>query len=200
MQLDVDDVIYGCGYLPMDVHPSIGQRQSLAIHWKPDDKSAMAIERVEHPATERAAAIAPAEAAHMEAELWATGVEARIARQIRSQDLLLLTFGRHTQELEDALLASPLSRSVGRTADVKPLWASGAKIFVALEQDELQVSLPQGCVLRPWHVVIHEKDEDDLFTAIAHLPELTRRLKPVYGRRVLHCSDNYSTREIQNMS
>jgi len=193
VQLDADDFIYGCGYLSISSDAGHGQGRQLGTESKSDSLADTVIECVDHSATEQAAVIAPSEAAQMQAELWASGIEARVADAGTSaQQLLLLTFGRHTKELEDALLASSLSCAAARRSPVKPDWASGAKIFVKMDEDELSAMLPRGCLLRPWHVVLREKDEESLIAAIAHLPEPARRFKCVIGRRVLHSADTDS--------
>merc|ERR1712113_548668 len=56
-----------------------------------------------------------------------------------------------------------------------------------LEQHVLQAMLPRGHVLRPWHVVVCEDDEEALNKAIAHLSEPERRLKSGIGRKILYC-------------
>merc|ERR1712187_258581 len=66
------------------------------------------------------------------------------------------------------------------------------KIFVVVDPDQLQAMLPAGCVLRPWHVVLHERDEAALYAAIAHLPEPARRLKYAVGRKILQSEENLS--------
>jgi len=146
------------------------------------------IQRVSHG--EPAAAISPAEAEDAQQELWASGVEMVIASDLAQassvERFLLLTFNRLTQELERSLLGSPLA---SRVANPMPDWASGAKIFAALDKETLLELLPTGHVLRPWNVVIREADEQALLVAISQLPEDLRRLKSVVGRLVLHTRD-----------
>lgn len=103
-----------------------------------------------------------------------------------------MTFERQTQELEQALLASPPARASARFTNVQPGWAHGAKIFVGVNSDELQTTLPPGCVLSPWHVVLNETDEQALYVVIAHLPEPARRLKCASGQRPLYREDDHS--------
>lgn len=102
---------------------------------------------------------------------------------------MLLTFARHSQDLERALLDSPPARAV---VQPQPSWAGGAKIFVEMSSEALNVVLPPGLVLKPWHVVLLEADEVQLLSAIRHLHEPLRRLKHEVGRRVLGASDDQS--------
>jgi len=155
------------------------------------DNDASVIQAVDHPMVDFAEEIPSLEAAETMDELWASAVERRIAAKSAAVEaspaFLLLTFARQTQLLERALMASPLA--LDATWCVQPAWAGGAKIFSNLEQRVLQAMLPRGQVLKPWHVVVRENDEESLIEAIAHLPESARRLKCGTGRRVMYCED-----------
>ena len=69
-----------------------------------------------------AAAGSAAEEASVARTLWETGVTAGGA-DVPDPGLFLLTFSRHSQELDDAVLACPLAAGL----DPKPDWANGAK-------------------------------------------------------------------------
>lgn len=152
-----------------------------------EENSACVMQDVDHPMADFAEEILPLEAAQLQDELWASAVERRIADAKISQNIVLLTFARQTQLLEQTIFASPLVRNA--TWCVQPDWAKGAKILVNLEPHVLQAMLPRGQGLKPWHVVIWENAEEAFNAAIAFLPEDVRRLKCVTGRHIMYCGD-----------
>lgn len=192
MQLDPRDYILDCAFMPICLGTSPSQRGPISIASKAVHEQESVIQNVEHP-SEPAASVTPSEAARTQDEMWASSIEARIsAGELHStsgQHLLLLTFVRQTQELEEAVLASSLARSASPFRTLKPNWAKGAKILVDVSEDGLAAMLPTGFELKPWHVVLREQDENAFNRSIAHLPEPVRRLKCNVGRRVLYRDD-----------
>merc|ERR1712194_646683 len=92
--------------------------------------------------------------------------------------VVLLTFSRHKEELEAALLWSgPAVAAHSMDMDVKPSWAHGAKVFV----DDLG-SEHFDEELGPMNVIVHETDEDAVFKSLEELPWNIKRLKPSIGR------------------
>jgi len=96
---------------------------------------------------------------------------------------VVLTFSRNPQELENAILNSPLAqRKEQEGVELKPAWANGAKVLLEGVQPELVDSTIEP--LRPWHVIVAEKDEPSLLASLEHLPYTIRKLRPS-GRAVV---------------
>lgn len=153
---------------------------------------------VEHSDGDPAAIISPEDAAWAQEGLWTSGVEALIngtavsgTATADSRRLLLLTFKRLTPELDQALLCSPVALCAASRWNVQPTWANGAKVFVEMDEAALKLFLP-NVILKPWHVILLDRDEDEVLAGIGHLPEPTRRLKHEVGRRVLSGPGNDS--------
>jgi len=175
LQLSYSIFLHGLVYLPeCNSHETVG-------------KSEPVIQLVGHPWNDPAAGIPPSEAEQTQDELRASAVEALIDDVAPAASLLLLTFARQTQDLERALLASPLARNA--TWPVQPDWANGAKVFANVDQYTLQAKLPPSLILKPWHVVLYGEDEELLDESISHLLEPLRRLKCVIGRAELYEQD-----------
>jgi len=90
----------------------------------------------------------------------------------------MLTFSRHKEELELALLSSgPAMTAKIMGIELQPSWAKGAKVFVDnigpehFDQD-----------LGPMNVVLHEADEAELFKALEELPWNIKKLKAGVGK------------------
>lgn len=180
--------ICGCFYLlPGCDSACSGQGGMLTVYDGNVGEGGCVIQHVDHPWIDPSASVPPWEATQIQDEMWASAVEARIAAAEPESGFLLLTFARQTQDLEQALLESPLARDAAWP--VQPDWARGAKIFVNVEPHVLQAMLPQGHVLKPWHVLLREADEEALNAAIEHLPEPVRRLKCGIGRMMLYWQD-----------
>jgi len=136
--------------------------------------------------TEPAAVLHPTEAAQVSQQLsasWEFRIEASEGSSQRSDHgctagLLILAFSRHPAKLIEALLNSPPARAaIAAGVNIQPEWAKGGRVFAAnvhpgLFDDEL-------CA---YHVVIHERDEQALWAALAHLPYRIKKLKPGMGR------------------
>jgi len=112
---------------------------------------------------------------HLEAkqiadQLWATWIE-RTSRGGVSQGTdrskaVLLVFGRCPREFDEVLLACQVAkRLAARGVDIRPAWANGAKILVEGVLPE-HVDKP----LDSKHVVVHIKDEADVWHALGGLP------------------------------
>jgi len=155
LQLSDNKFIYRCFYLPDSDAQCIGQRRSFTAFDENVGKETCVIQPVAHPLTDPARHIPPSEAAQTQQELWASGIEASLSRATTHPKLLLLTFARHTQTLEQALLASALANEVAWC--VQPNWANGAKIFVDMEESCALTILPPGLALRPWHACVSRR-------------------------------------------
>lgn len=135
--------------------------------------------------TEPSTKIHPLEAQCVAQEQWATLVEHRAhnaaATAPQSRQLghaVLLTFSRHKEELEVALLKSgPALTALSMGMDIQPAWAKGGKVFV---DDVVPENFDEE--LGPMNVVVHEADEDALFAALQKLPWNIKKLKPGTGR------------------
>jgi len=133
---------------------------------------------------EPAAEIDPAEAAAVAEERWASGVEALCANQIGfgvtgEVEVVVLTFGRDGQDLDDAVTSSrPARRALSSGADLKPAWANGAKVLVPGMGPG--VAAEARVHLEPRHVVVFACDVAEVLDALTSLPSRGRpRLKPV---------------------
>jgi len=145
------------------------------------------IDTVLHTDHEAAAVVDPEEASQVGAEMWAGGVERLNNRDAsntgvtngRTSRILLLTFGRHPKELEEAIEASaPAQVALSAGTNIKPDWANGAKILVeGLNPGQLEPpAIPNG--LKPYHVVLWETDEESLLDGLKDLPYNIRKLNP----------------------
>ena len=84
------------------------------------------IQPVHHPVTDPATSIPTWEAEQTQNELWASSVETRNADPAPQAELLLLTFARQTQDVEHALLESPLaSRAAWPVQQIWRLYQKG---------------------------------------------------------------------------
>ena len=84
------------------------------------------IQPVHHPVTDPATSIPTWEAEQTQNELWASSVETRNADPAPQAELLLLIFARQTQDLEHALLESPLaSRAAWPVQQIWRLYQKG---------------------------------------------------------------------------
>lgn len=142
---------------------------------------------------EKVADICPEEASVISEQLWASGVTHCMAHMPstlgtfaeRSCRKLLLTFQRYSPLLQEALLKSvPALAAIEQGIDVQPEWANGGKVFITAELEDLR-SVLGDAQLRPWHLLIHEKDEVKIFDAIDHLPYTFKKLKHEVGRIVI---------------
>jgi len=141
------------------------------------------IEEVWHDNAETIVSLDPQEAEQIAHEQWASYVELSAAittsapAEATASQLVLLSFGHFTQQLNEALLTSPVAAQAGRQGvELQPTWAGGAKVFVAMSTEALRAALPAELVLKPWHVVVYEQDMDLLFQALQHLPHGFRRM------------------------
>jgi len=139
------------------------------------------------PIDEPVAEIGVAEAAHISNQRWATWVEqqAQGALEPRLQETssraIVLSFSRHTRELEEAILQSaPALSARARGVEVMPSWARGAKILVA---DVGPECFDQN--LGPYQVIVSEDDEEALNEALQTLPYRFRKPKPGTARAVV---------------
>lgn len=160
----------------------------------PDETSQVSAEMEEvtdgvpHIDHDPAAIIDPEEASQVSAELWAGSIE-RLSEHVevntdsangRQLRVLLLTFGRHPKELEDAIEASDLAQVALRAGvDIKPVWANVAKILAeGIDPSQLEPPTVPDEGLKPYHVVLWEKDEEALLDGLRHLPYNFRKLNP----------------------
>jgi len=146
------------------------------------------IDQILHADQDPAAVISSKKTAQVSAELWAGSVEristhdeanAGVADE-RESRLLLLTFGRHPKELEEAIEASvPAQVALKAGTDIKPAWANGAKILAeGVNHGQLEPPTVPDEGLKPYHVVLWEKDEEQLLDGLKHLPYNFRTLNP----------------------
>eukprot|EP00443_Scrippsiella_acuminata_P108574 CAMPEP_0115706796 /NCGR_PEP_ID=MMETSP0272-20121206/70996_1 /TAXON_ID=71861 /ORGANISM="Scrippsiella trochoidea, Strain CCMP3099" /LENGTH=441 /DNA_ID=CAMNT_0003148097 /DNA_START=87 /DNA_END=1411 /DNA_ORIENTATION=+ len=193
----LDGFIFALAYVPnedVDSAACIDAATPGTSVWSPTnlDGNELTVQRVEHEVVEVAATISAEEAMQTQDELWASGVEALIAGASMAPAppssgeprLLLLSFCRFTIELERALLASPPAiAAAARGVPTKPIWARGAKVFEAIDEECLLAKLPdRSKSLRPWHVVVRSEEEAALLESLGSLPESARRLKHGVGR------------------
>ena len=92
--------------------------------------------------------------------------------------MLILEFNRDHKAFDDILLASPPAvRAIEAGVEVKPMWANGAKVFVpGVDPGEIDVLYGK---LLPRHVIIFDRDEQEILDALLSLPSRGRpRLKP----------------------
>lgn len=146
-----------------------------------DKLATPAVTHVDEPAK-----ISPLEAQSIAQHQWATLVEHRVhhaasaatAASRQPDHIVMLTFNRHPEELERALLLSGPARTARAMGiDVKPGWANGAKVFVDdVGPERFDVELG------PMNVVLHEADEGAVFEALQALPFNVKRLKSGSGR------------------
>jgi len=189
-----------CKQMPLDfahhatnsaAHTPNCDRDVMNVSW---EANYVPFECVSADHDEPAAEIDAEEAATTSQELWATAIEHCLvgwALPPRSSTAglggrhILLAFDRLTRDLENALLASPTACSaVARGIEVQPSWAGGAKIFAeGVCPERIDVPLHDG-ILKPWHVVVREQDEDELLAALGDLPVRLKKLKPRAGRAV----------------
>jgi len=143
---------------------------------------------IEH--SEVGAIISPEEAALVAEHQWSTGISSLGCAHPQvtngpngGRSVMLLKFSRSSQELDEAVLASPLAcQAVADGMNVKPDWARGAKVLVQNLGPE-HVEAPLIELLGPQHVFIDADEESLLFAALEHLPYRIRKLKPVGGKR-----------------
>jgi len=119
------------------------------------------------------------EADRISRELWATGVESRVALADsswtasyhgeslgRDNSLVLLTFGRFPNQVKEALMQTDIAASlISQGGDVQPSWTDG-KFVLADGVDEHSVSEARDA----WHVAVREADEDQIYEAFKNLP------------------------------
>ena len=112
---------------------------------------------------ELAAQIDPDEAAAIEDARWASAVEARCARSRAPGDgcsqaeVVVLVFNRDKREWEDAVLASlPALRASAQGLNLKPEWATGAKVLVP----HVGVAEEARIELKRWHTNVWARDVD----------------------------------------
>lgn len=151
----------------------------------------LVIQEVDHDGEE--AATTPEEASAVAEALWSSQVEHLIATgQVAQSDgsveddarkIVLLTFSRNPQELENAILNSPVAQQKRQEGvELKPAWANGAKVLLQGVRPERLDSTTGS--LRPWHVIVAEEDEDSLLASLQHLRYVIRKLRPD-GRAVV---------------
>lgn len=139
------------------------------------------VQDIEHD--EVAAAIDPAEANQIVHEQWATSrtEDGILSPAVQTPtDVVVLALTKHSRDVEDLLLGSPLARSlIAQGIDVKPEWACGAKIFVKDvgpgDAAEFRTTFGQSVGLGPHHVVVVASDE----------PVVLKTLKPSAKVRAL---------------
>lgn len=146
------------------------------------------IEVLSHADDEPAVAIDPEEASQVGAALWAGSVERLSNREesdtgiahCQTSRIVLLTFGRHPKELEEAVEASgPAQVALSAGTNIKPAWANGAKILVkGLNPSQLEPPTVPDDGLKPYHVVVWDTDEESLLDGLKDLPYNIRKLNP----------------------
>jgi len=152
-------------------------------------------------AREPAASVDPEEAANIVEACWVSAIEARIAAEnafgsgfvvqhscksgnvgppqvYPEGKLVVLCFNRHPGAFDQALIDSPLAQElVGRGVDVHPPWANGAKILAEgvdpFVLDEARV------IPAPWHVIVREHHEHEVYKTLRALPH---RIRPTLKR------------------
>lgn len=168
------------------------ENAAIAGQFEPE---ASVIQEIDHGEEEAVTneAISPEEASTVADTLWASQVDHRIAvGQVAQAEgdieddaskMVLLTFSRNPQELETAILNSQLAlQKEQEGVGLKPAWANGAKVLHEGMQPEHLNFLSEP--LRPWHVIVAEKDEPSLLASLQHLPYVIRKLRPS-GRAVV---------------
>jgi len=153
---------------------------------QPNQPTATSSQGSSSAAPEDPTKIHPLEAQCIAQEQWATLVEHNSSKATKPDALsrampgqvLMLTFSRHKEELELALLSSgPAMTAKIMGIELQPSWAKGAKVFVDnigpehFDQD-----------LGPMNVVLHEADEAELFKALEELPWNIKKLKAGVGK------------------
>jgi len=161
---------------------------------------------------ELAATVDPEEAANIVEACWVSPIEARIAAENSfgsgsvvqqhcmsgslappqvhpNGSLIVLCFKRHPGAFDTALIDSPLAQElVGRGVDVHPVWANGAKVLAEgvdpFVLDEARV------IPAPWHVIVREHHEHEVYKTLRALPhEIRPKLKRGREKIFVHDSD-----------